>query len=100
MSHCALPPMPESTSGAIGRETASRSFSISRSGSRRAQVMNSLSLALVMATYSSRISSESVSRSVRRATALRASVGYSMPRSVSVSLGPRPNCGCMSTAPA
>ena len=81
-----------------GTRRVLRALSTVFSGSFSAAVMYSRSFARVIATYSSRSSSESVSRSSRRRIALRARVGYSTRRSVSVYFGPRPSCGCMSTA--
>ena len=65
--------------------------------SRTVPVMTSRSFARVMATYSRRISSESVSVSSCAAIACRAMVGYSTPCSRSVHFGPRPSAGCTST---
>ena len=98
MSQCAGLRIAARASAGMGETAARASESIFSAALGMQQLIISRSRALVIATYRSRSSSLSCSRRSRFATAFRAMVGYSIPRSASVSLGPRPSSGWTSTA--
>ena len=89
--------MPRSSSGGSGALAVASSQPVVLAMLCVVPVMMRRSFARVMATYSRRISSESVSVSSCAAIACRAMVGYSTPCSRSVHFGPRPSAGCTST---
>ena len=73
------------------------SFLSFASGSFTAALTMSRSRARVSATYRRRISSDSSSLSALSFMAIRAREGYSIPRPMSTTLGPRPSTGCTVT---
>ena len=91
--HCPTLCCRSRATGDTGAAASSASRSRARAPSVRARVRISFSLARVMATYSSRISSDIISRSSCRDTARRARVGYSTIRARSSPLGPTPSTG-------